>query len=47
LHRLKENIEATEVELSSEELQELKTSSLKIKAQGERYSGGSAKLINC
>ncbi|MGB8357309.1 MAG: aldo/keto reductase [Bacteroidales bacterium] len=46
LHRLKENLEAAEVELSSEEFQELNTSSSKIKVQGERYSGGSAKLIN-
>jgi aryl-alcohol dehydrogenase-like predicted oxidoreductase len=46
LHRLRENLEAIEVELSSEDLQELNTSSLKIKVQGERYSSGSAKLIN-
>jgi len=33
-------------DLSSEELLELKTASSKIKVQGDRYSGGSAKLIN-
>jgi diketogulonate reductase-like aldo/keto reductase len=46
LHRLKENLGAVAVELSSEELQEINTASSKIKVQGERYSGGSAKLIN-
>ncbi len=46
LRRLKENLEAAQVELSYEDLQELNTSSLKIKVQGERYSSGSAKLIN-
>ena len=46
LHRLKENLGAAEVELSPSELQELNTASSKIKVQGERYSGGSAKLIN-
>ena len=46
LHRLSENLGAASVELSFEELQEINTSSSKIKVQGERYSGGSAKLIN-
>jgi aryl-alcohol dehydrogenase-like predicted oxidoreductase len=46
LHRLKENLGATEVKLSSEEVQELNVASAKIAVQGERYSGGSAKLIN-
>jgi aryl-alcohol dehydrogenase-like predicted oxidoreductase len=46
LHRLSENLRAAEVELSSEELQEINTASSKIKVQGDRYSGGSAKLIN-
>jgi aryl-alcohol dehydrogenase-like predicted oxidoreductase len=46
LHRLNENLGAAMVELSSEVLQELNTASSKIKVQGERYSGGSAKLIN-
>jgi aryl-alcohol dehydrogenase-like predicted oxidoreductase len=46
LHRLIENLGATSVELTTEELQEINTSSSKIKVQGDRYSGGSAKLIN-
>jgi aryl-alcohol dehydrogenase-like predicted oxidoreductase len=46
LHRLEENLKAATVELTSEELQEINTASSKIKVQGERYSGGSAKLIN-
>lgn len=46
LHRLYENLEAASVELSSEELHEINTASLKIKVHGDRYSGGSAKLIN-
>jgi aryl-alcohol dehydrogenase-like predicted oxidoreductase len=46
LHRLKENLGAAAVKLSSEELQEINTASLEIKVQGDRYSGGSAKLIN-
>lgn len=46
LHRLKENLGAAEVKLSSEEVQELNVASAKIAVQGERYSGGSAKLIN-
>jgi aryl-alcohol dehydrogenase-like predicted oxidoreductase len=46
LHRLEENLGATAVELSSEELKEINTASSKIKVQGDRYSGGSAKLIN-
>lgn len=46
LHRLKENLGALAVQLSSEELQEINTASSKIKAKGDRYSGSSAKLIN-
>ena len=46
LHRLKENLGAAAVNLSSDELQEINTASSEIKVQGERYSGGSAKLIN-
>jgi aryl-alcohol dehydrogenase-like predicted oxidoreductase len=46
LHRLNENLRAAAVELSSEELQEINTASSKIKVLGDRYSGGSAKLIN-
>jgi len=46
LHRLTENLGAISVELTPGELQEINTASSKIKVQGERYSGGSAKLIN-
>ncbi|MCL6101741.1 MAG: aldo/keto reductase [Bacteroidetes bacterium] len=46
LHRLKENLGAAAVELSPEELSEINTASSKITVQGDRYSGGSAKMIN-
>jgi aryl-alcohol dehydrogenase-like predicted oxidoreductase len=46
LHRLNENLGAVVLELSAEEIQELSTASSEIKVQGDRYSGGSAKLIN-
>jgi aryl-alcohol dehydrogenase-like predicted oxidoreductase len=46
LNRLFENIASTDVELTSEELQEINIASLKIRVQGDRYSAGSAKLIN-
>jgi aryl-alcohol dehydrogenase-like predicted oxidoreductase len=46
LHRLKENLGAVAVQLSSEEIQEINTASSKIKVQGDRYSDSSAKLIN-
>ena len=46
LQRLKENIGSVNVELTSEEIQELNSESAKIMVQGDRYSPGSAKLIN-
>jgi aryl-alcohol dehydrogenase-like predicted oxidoreductase len=46
LHRLNENLGSVSIELSSEELQEINTASSGIKVHGDRYSGGSAKLIN-
>ncbi|MCX6221357.1 MAG: aldo/keto reductase [Bacteroidia bacterium] len=46
LHRLNENLEAAAVELTAGELQEINSASSKIVVQGDRYSGGSAKLIN-
>jgi aryl-alcohol dehydrogenase-like predicted oxidoreductase len=46
LHRLHENLAAAEVEFTSDELQEINAASLSIAVQGDRYSGGSAKLIN-
>jgi aryl-alcohol dehydrogenase-like predicted oxidoreductase len=46
MHRLHENLGAAAVELSADELLEINSASAKISVQGERYSGGSAKLIN-
>ncbi len=46
LPRLIENIGATEVELTAGDLLEIKTAADKIKVQGDRYSEGSAKMIN-
>ncbi len=46
LYRLKENLGAAAVELTLGELQEINTASSKIAVQGDRYSGGSAKMIN-
>ncbi len=46
LHRLKENIGATEVELTADDLRELDNLTAKVKVQGARYSEGSQKLVN-
>lgn len=46
LYRLQENLGAASVELSQDELLEINTASAGIAVQGERYSGGSAKMIN-
>ena len=46
LHRLTENLGAAEVVLTPGELQEINEASSQLTVQGERYSGGSAKLIN-
>jgi len=46
LHRLQENLGAVEVMLTPGELEEINTASSEIAVQGDRYSGGSAKLIN-
>jgi aryl-alcohol dehydrogenase-like predicted oxidoreductase len=46
IHRLTENIGSKAIKLTSADLQEINTASSKITVQGERYSGGSAKLIN-
>jgi aryl-alcohol dehydrogenase-like predicted oxidoreductase len=46
LHRLHENLGASAIEFTAEELQEINTASSKIAVQGDRYSGGSAKMIN-
>jgi len=44
--RLIENLGGACVELSADELQEIETASAKIKPEGDRYSEGSAKLID-
>lgn len=46
LTRLDENIGATKVELTSDDLLEIKIAASKIQVQGDRYSEGSAKMIN-
>ena len=46
LHRLRENLGAAALEFTPEELQEINTASSGIAVQGERYSAGSAKMIN-
>jgi aryl-alcohol dehydrogenase-like predicted oxidoreductase len=46
LPRLNENLGAAAVEFTPGELLEINTASSKITPQGERYSGGSAKMIN-
>jgi aryl-alcohol dehydrogenase-like predicted oxidoreductase len=45
LHRLEENIEAVNVELSSEELRELETAASKIAVQGARYPEELQKMV--
>jgi aryl-alcohol dehydrogenase-like predicted oxidoreductase len=44
--RLMENLGATSCELTNKELQEIETAAAKIRPLGDRYSGGSAKLID-
>jgi aryl-alcohol dehydrogenase-like predicted oxidoreductase len=46
IDRLIENLGAISFELTTSELQEIETAAAKIKPVGDRYSGGSAKLIN-
>jgi aryl-alcohol dehydrogenase-like predicted oxidoreductase len=46
LHRLEENIGADNVELSDNELYEIRAAAEKIVIQGTRYSDGAQKLIN-
>ena len=46
IDRLVENSGAASVTLSGDELQEIETASAKIKPAGDRYSEGSAKLID-
>jgi aryl-alcohol dehydrogenase-like predicted oxidoreductase len=46
LHRLNENLGAATVELTQGEILEINAASSKIEVHGDRYSGGSAKMIN-
>ncbi|HLO60183.1 MAG TPA: aldo/keto reductase [Bacteroidales bacterium] len=46
MERLEENLGAASVEFSSEDLREIETAASKIRPAGDRYSAGSAKLIN-
>lgn len=46
IDRLVENLGAASVALNADELREIETASAKIKPSGDRYSEGSAKLIN-
>ena len=46
LNCLHENLGAAAIEFTADDLQEINTASSKIAVQGERYSGGSAKMIN-
>lgn len=46
LDRLLENIDSASIQLASDDLLEIETAASKLKPQGERYSEGSAKLID-
>jgi aryl-alcohol dehydrogenase-like predicted oxidoreductase len=46
IDRLIENLDAASCELTEGELQEIKAAAAKLKPSGDRYSEGSAKLIN-
>jgi aryl-alcohol dehydrogenase-like predicted oxidoreductase len=46
LHRLEENLGSLAVELTPAEISDINSASAEITVQGDRYSGGSAKLIN-
>lgn len=46
LHRLEENISASEVELTQDDLRQLESASARIQVQGERYPEHLQKLIN-
>jgi aryl-alcohol dehydrogenase-like predicted oxidoreductase len=45
MHRLEENLAATEVELSADELRELGTAAAKIPVRGARYPEELQKLV--
>ncbi|MCW0483815.1 aldo/keto reductase [Gaoshiqia sediminis] len=46
MNRLEENVGSTRIEFTKEELQEIETEASNIIAQGDRYSEGSAKMID-
>jgi aryl-alcohol dehydrogenase-like predicted oxidoreductase len=46
LHRLEENMAATDVELSADDLQELDTASEEITAEGDRYAEANQRMID-
>lgn len=46
VHRLEENLGAVEVELTSDDLQEIERATSQITVQGARYSEGSQKMID-
>jgi aryl-alcohol dehydrogenase-like predicted oxidoreductase len=46
INRLEENLGAATIELTKDELQEIRTAAEKITVQGTRYSEGAQKLIN-
>jgi aryl-alcohol dehydrogenase-like predicted oxidoreductase len=46
LHRLEENLAATDVELTSDDLQEIEEGASQIRPQGHRYSESSERLID-
>jgi aryl-alcohol dehydrogenase-like predicted oxidoreductase len=45
LHRLEENLGATDVELSTEDLKEIESAFSGIEVQGERYPAALQKLV--
>ena len=45
LHRLEENLEAANVELSPEDLREIETASSTIKVEGARYPENLQKMV--
>ena len=46
LHRLEENLAATDVELTSDDLQEIEEGASHIRPEGHRYSETSERLID-
>ena len=46
LHRLEENIASADVELTTEDLQEIERGAAQITAQGERYSEANQRMID-